>query len=96
MGSIVYIDHNPKKWKVIRDDLKLKETGETLLQVEIGDIDDYPQGCIELVQYIRKSVYDKLISGEYTVKSGRIIRLEITDKEGKDVKPYFEDGSMIY
>ena len=48
------------------------------------------------MQYIRKSVYDKLISGEYTVKSGRIIRLEITDKEGKDVKPYFEDGSMIY
>ena len=41
MGSIVYIAHNTKRWKVIRDDLKLKETGETLLQVEIGDIDDY-------------------------------------------------------
>lgn len=96
MGSIIHIDHNPKRWRVIRDDLKLKETGESLLQVEIGDLDDYPDGCTELVQYIRKSVYDKLISGEYTVKSGRITRLEILNKEGNEIKPYFEDGSMIY
>lgn len=40
MGSIAYIERNPQKWKVLRDDLRLKDTGEELLQVEIGDVDD--------------------------------------------------------
>lgn len=96
MGSITHIERNPQKWKILRDDLRIKDTGEELLQVEIGDVDDYPDGCIKLIQFIRKFVYDKLISREYSIKRGPIQRLEIVDAAGNMVKPYLDDGSFIF
>lgn len=96
MGSIIQIYHNPNRWKVIQEGLRLKENGEELLKVEIGEFDDDIQGLSDIQQYIRKSVYDKLISGEYTIKSGKIVRLEILDNSGKIVIPYLEDGTLIY
>lgn len=96
MGSIIQIYHNPNRWKVIQEGLRLKENGEEILKVEIGMFDDDIQGLSDIQQYIRKSVYDKLISGEYTIKSGKIVRLEILDNSGKIVIPYLEDGTLIY
>lgn len=96
MGSIINIRTNPKNWHI--DDtmpLSLKETGETLVKAYVG-VGDYDYlGPDDIVVYIRKSIYDKLISGEYKVRRNQV-ELVVEDADGNVVQPYYKDGQQIY
>lgn len=96
MGSITHIIRDTDKWEILRDGLRLRENGEELLKVRIGEFDDDLQGIFPIEQYIRKSIYESLVNKRYTLKPGKLLKLDILDESGNSVKPYFEDGSMIY
>lgn len=97
MGSICYINSNPATWSVVESKKKLKAEygGEPLLEVSYGIFDDYPEGPQELTMYMRKSVYDMLISGRYTVAEDSKWRhkLILLDCNGRVVPPL---GGAIY
>ena len=67
MGSICYIERNPKRWTVFDRGERLRATHEPLVTVRCGDFDDYPSGTTDIELRIRKSVLDKLLAGEYHV-----------------------------
>lgn len=96
MGSIISIAHNPKRWIVDPRDTFLKETGERILYVTTGDFDDDLTGLSPIELYIRESIYKKLLSGEYMVQPGHLTRLIILDSDKNQVKPYLENGELIY
>lgn len=96
MGSIINIHTNPRSWHIDEtQDWKLKATGEPLIKacVGVGDYDYH--GADDIVVYIRKQIYDKLLNGEYRVRK-RQISLIIEDHDGNQVKPFYKDGQMIY
>ena len=97
MGSICHINQNPNTWKTIptRKKTRPEYGGESLISVTYGDFDDDPGGTFELVMLMRKSVYDKLISGEYTVMpdSSTLRCLRICDGSGRHIPPL---GSCVY
>lgn len=97
MGSICHINRNPKTWTAIPSGKKTKpEYGdEPLIKITYGDFDDDPGGTFELVMLMRKSIYDKLISGEYSVMndSSRLRSLRVCDRAGQYVKPL---GESVY
>lgn len=88
MGSITSIRRNPKTWSVLNRGETLKSTGEPVLKVQYGACDDYP-GMYELSMYMRKSVYEKCLSGEYTVspESCLMMGLVLVDRTGNPVPP---------
>ena len=94
MGSIYSINRNPKIWEMYHSDKKLKEKygGESLVTVIYGTLDDYPQ-ILNLEMYMRESVYNKLMSGEYTVSKDSVFcnALVIVDSKGERVLPVLED-----
>lgn len=97
MGSIYYINRNPHQWKVWESDKVLKPLygSERLLNVVYGEYDDYPSGVCELEMYMRPSIYNKLLSGEYTVDPESTNRrsLIIRDKNNNEIKPL---ASIVY
>lgn len=94
MGSIYHIQTNPKAWSAYNSGKKLKEEygGHELMKICYGVFDDFP-GIQDLEMYMRKPVYDKLMSGEYRVsKESHCKRsLIITDKSGNIIEPIKED-----
>ena len=96
MGSTINIEHDPKRWAVGTRGTFLKKDGEKLLSVTIGDFDDGFSGSSPIELYIRESIYQKLMSGEYTVQPGYITRLIVLDSNGNLVKPYLGNGEFIY
>ena len=54
------------------------------MTVRYGTLDDDPDGLVDLEMSMRKSVYDKLISGTYKISPDSRWRhkLIITDKDG--------------
>ena len=60
---------------------------------EIGDYDYL--GPDDIIVYIRKSIYEKLVSGEYLVKKNQI-KLVIEDRNGHIVEPLYKDGQFLY
>lgn len=69
MGSICHINRDPTTWTVVetRKVLKPEFGGEELLEVTYGIFDDYPDGPQDMIMFMRRSVYDKLVSKQYTV-----------------------------
>lgn len=94
MGSICSINRNPNTWRMWYPDKKLKEKfgGESLVKIVYGTFDDYPQS-FEMEMYMRESIYQKLISGEYKVSSDSNIykRLIIEDSNGDEVRAIADD-----
>lgn len=88
MGSITSINRNPKSWSVLDRGETLKSTGEPVLKIRYGTCDDYPD-MSELSMYMRKSVYDRCLSGEYVVspESGPANGLVLMDKDRRPVTP---------
>lgn len=88
MGSITSINRNPKSWPVLDRGETLKATGEPVLKVRYGTCDDYPD-ISELSMYMRKSVYDRCLSGEYAVspESGLATGLVLMDRDRAPVPP---------
>lgn len=97
MGSICYVNKTPATWTVIESQKKLRpEYGsEPLLEVTYGIYDDDPDGPAEMKMYMRRSVYDMLISGRYTVSDDSKWRrkLILLDQGGRVVPPL---GATIY
>lgn len=89
MGSICWIEKDPKKWKLRETTKKLKEEygGEGLLKVKYGEFDD--ECLCDMEMYMRFSVWEKILTGEYTVSpnSKWQRKLILVDKEGKEVLP---------
>lgn len=81
MGSIYHINRNPKNWVYIPTDKKLvpEHGGDRLYQVRYGELDDYPDGLVPLEIYIRESIANKLMSGEYKFKQGPDFSVQIFD-----------------
>lgn len=99
MGSIIYIEKNPKKWKTIDSGSSLKQDlNEKLLKITYGEFDDDPIGTYDIDMLMRKSVYDKLISGEYHIEdnTGKLKEGDfcVIDKNNNLVNP-MSDG-LIY
>ena len=97
MGSIINIWSNPKKWYIetTPEPIFTKKTHEELIKAHIG-VGDYDyHGSDDIVVYVRKSIYDKLLSGEYTVKRNQI-KLVIENKDKTVVEPFYENGQFIY
>lgn len=92
IGSICHIIKNPKNWNCIPTDKRLKPEycGEILYKVQYGELDDYLDGLIPLDIYIRKSILNKLISGEYKVERGPDFSIQIFDSNGNIIKHQIE------
>ena len=95
MGSICYINRNPKSWLAYQTEKKLKHEygGESLYIVRYGTLDDDPGGCSDLEILMRESVYKKVLAGEYSVskESKYKHRLILVDINGKEIEP-ISDG----
>jgi hypothetical protein len=63
------INVDPQTWQTTEAGLKLKQQygGERLMMVCYGSSSDAPDAEQDLETYMRKSIYDKVISGDYTV-----------------------------
>lgn len=95
MGSICWIETDPRKWRAYKSGLRLKEEfgGEELLKITFGSFDDE---CLsEMVMYMRPSIYEKVLSGEYEVATESKWRrcLVLIDKERKKIPPI---GAFCY
>ena len=92
MGSICFIDRNPKRWIVFDKGHRLRTTGEKLVTVRCGTFDDDPGGIIDIELYMRQSVLDKLIAGEYRISQNSSFHgwPIITDQIGTIVTPVKE------
>lgn len=91
MGTICSINTRPNTWPAFTTEAKLKpEFGtDPLYVIHYGSLDDDPVGVSDLTMLMRKSIYDKLLSGEYVVSpdSNRVNRLIVLDRDGKTVQP---------
>ena len=94
MGSICSINRNPKTWPAYLSGKKLKPEygGEDLMAITYGFFDDDLR-AFDMEMYMRKSIYDKCISGEYRIRrdSSTMRRLIVIDKHGTEVKPIASD-----
>lgn len=98
MGNIIYIEKNPRKWKFIDCESSLKtDPNEKLIKVTYGELDDDPLGTYDLEILMRKSVYDKLISGECRIEdsTGRLKGFDfcVIDKDNNLIDP-ISDGTI--
>ena len=91
MGSIWYISTNPMRWTAYETGTRLKEEygGEELIKICYGSFDDDPGGSVDLEMLMRRSVYEKVMSGEYSVspESKKRRKLILIDHSGKEVPP---------
>lgn len=97
MGSIINIWTNPQNWHIETppNSFFTKTTKEELVKAHIG-VGDYDyHGADDIVVYVRKTIFNKLLSGEYIVKKNQI-KLVIEDKNGNRIEPFYEDGQFIY
>lgn len=95
MGAFCHIEKNPKEWIIFTTDCKLKpEYGEEeLYKVRYGVFDDEPGGQFDLEMYMRKSIFQKAISGKYRVskESKSKKRLILLDFDEHEIKPLIAD-----
>lgn len=88
MGSICNINTNPNTWPLLEQGHRLKpEYGsEDLVLVEYGTMDDDRDGPVPMTIHMRRSVYEKCLSGEYHAKLVRGM-LKLRTSRGRYVKP---------
>ena len=85
MGSIVYINKNPKTWVAIDEGYTL--TGPynyaPILKIRYGSFDDDPDGLVEMEMHMRKSIYENLMSGKYKVSREHTRELRVLDENNQ-------------
>lgn len=94
MGSICSINTNPKTWPAISaGHLTPEYGGGQLLQITYGWFDDDPSGAFELKMYMRASIYERLLKGEYKVprESNMRRKLIIVDAQNNFVAPLLDE-----
>lgn len=91
MGSLVSVFQNKQRWMTTGRVVKLRDTGEECVEVVYGSADNDYEGSADLTIYMRKSVYDKVMSGEYSIKQTRTDSLVVLDKKGIPVRPIVEE-----
>ena len=94
MSSICNINKNPSTWYTLESELHLKPEygGEEIILIRYGVLDDYPEGGYPMETYIRKSVYNKLLSREYHVVADTTNgRLVVVDSNNDVVPPIDAD-----
>lgn len=91
MGSICYINIDPKTWKVCNTNKQLKQEygGEHLYKIYYGIFDDDLTGQDDMEMLIRSSIYNCLVSGDYKVSSQSKFKREliIQDMYGNEIAP---------
>ena len=96
IGSICYINKNPRTWHSEETSLVTKKEygSEELVKICYGEFDDFP-APFELTMLMRKSIYNKLISGEYKVSSDCHFNRELTviDRNNNKIEPL---NSAVY
>ena len=89
MGSIVFIQKNPKLWYAYDSGKKLKPEfgGEKLIKIRYGEWDDDPMGTSPLEMLMRESIYNKLINKQIVVSPFHSHELMLIDYlSGKEIK----------
>lgn len=96
MGSIVHINKKPKTWITLDEGKTLNDNygNEPIIKIRYGSFDDDPDGFVYLEMYMRRNIYEKLISGEYNISSAHIRDLRVVDKHNTIIEP-LADG-VIY
>ena len=96
MGKIYYINKNPKTWHAHETNMTLKPEygGEKLMKITYGECDDYPTGLTDLDMYMRKSIYQSIMSEEFRVGSKDGQTLTVYDNDGNEILPLTE--GIIY
>ena len=91
MGSIYHIVANPERWNAYITTKRLKEEygGDRLYHIRYGLLDDDPCGCFDLEMLMRESIFQGVMSGEYTIsnESKYKQRLILLDKDHKEIPP---------
>lgn len=99
MGSIVSIYQDPKTWDIKGTNKHLKQEygGEKLFRVVYGEWDDELSGIQPMEIHMRKSVLEKVLTGEYTVHSNSQYKrtLILQDKNG-NIVPRIMENSYAY
>lgn len=92
MGSITSVNSRPRTWPVRESTARLKpEYGdEPLVMVQYGSYDEYPEAAIPMSMLMRKSIYDKCLSGAYRVDTACTDTLRLLCKN-VPVPPLCED-----
>ena len=92
MGSIIYINKDPKTWPAFNEGYTL--TGpynyEPLIKVRYGTCDDDPDGVVDLEMDMRRTIYDNLVKGKYRVSKNSIRELKILDENNNIIEPIKE------
>lgn len=76
LSDTYYIETNPNKWKSCEAKIyysKSNLTHEPIYKMTVGEIDSDFSGIHDFNIYIRKPIYDKLISGEYVVDKKKLL-----------------------
>ena len=95
MGSIYKIWKNPKSWIVSPlPHLKLKSTGEELVNVQWGEVDDYLV-IYSLEIYMRKSIYDNIGLGKkYYVEYDNEHNIIVKEYSTGNIVPPISEGEV--
>lgn len=95
MGSIYTIWRNPKSWIVNQlPGVKLKSTGEPMVEVQYGEIDDYP-GIYDLEIYMRKSIYENIGLGKkYYVEYDNKHDIIVKEYSTGNIVPPISEGEV--
>lgn len=96
MGSICHICKSPRAWLMWPTGYRTRSDlgGEELVRIRYGTWDDDPGGVFDLEMLMRRSVYDKLLSGVYTIAPDSDWKrsLHVLDESGELVVPLGEDA----
>ena len=96
MGSIIHINKKPKTWFTLDEGKMLNDNygNEPIIKIRYGSCDDDPDGFVYLEMYMRRNIYEKLVSGEYNISRIHHRELKIVDRSGNIIAP-ISDG-VIY
>lgn len=94
LSDTYYIETNPNKWKSCDDKIYYSKISDDkfIYKMTVGEIDSDFSGIHDFNIYIRKPIYDKLISGEYVVdKESCYYKWPMVyDKNGNFVQPLID------
>lgn len=87
MKNEIFIHLDPNRWKVWKTGKRLRNewVGEEIVGICYGSLDK--EGVYDLEMYMRRSIYEKVMTGEYNVslKSKSLLRLVLVDKAGNEI-----------
>ena len=89
MGSILNINRAPKSWPAWDEGRRLKPPygTESLMLIQYGTLDDDRDGPLPMSMHMRRSIYEKCLSGEYVPEEDPGRGLLLRDRNGDAVPP---------